>query len=111
MDISKDELLRINEGFQGVLRNSSSIEFALDIQKNSKLGKYKKLAYLIRAIIVDYPFSDGNKRTAMYLTLKFAEENKLQVERELLLHHLLSIAKNNIQDIRNIADRMKNAIR
>ena len=25
---------------------------------------YKRLAYLLRAILVDHPFSDGNKRTA-----------------------------------------------
>jgi len=34
------------------------------------------LAYLLRAILVDHPFSDGNKRTAMFLTFAFAKENK-----------------------------------
>jgi len=110
MEIGKEELLRINSGFEGNLRSDSSIDFALEMQKNTKLGEYKKLAYLLRAIIVDHPFSDGNKRTAMYLCLKFAEENKKQVDRDLLLHHVISIAKYNETEIRNIERRVKSAI-
>lgn len=111
MEIGKEELLRINKGFGGDLRSDSSIDFALDKQGDKKLGEYKKLAYLFRAIVVDHPFSNGNKRTAMYISLKFAEENKKQVDRDLLLHHIISIAKNNEINIRNIERRLKNAIR
>ena len=80
------------------------------MQENAKFGYYKKLAYLWRAILVDHPFSDGNKRTATFFALSFAEENKKQVNRELLLHHALSIAKKNITNIRQIEYRLKNAI-
>ena len=111
MDIGKEELLRINKGFNGGLRSGSSLDYAIDIQKNKKFGQYKKLAFLLRAIIVDHPFSDGNKRTAMYLALKFAEENKKQVDRELLLGQIVSIAKHNETNIRSIERRLKNAIR
>jgi prophage maintenance system killer protein len=111
MDISKEDLLRINKGFGGNLRSDSSIDFAIEMQKNNKLGHYKKLAYLWRAILVDHPFSDGNKRTATFLALKFAEENKKQVGRELLVHHALSIAKKNITNIRQIVWRLENCIR
>jgi len=111
MKIDKNELLRINKGFGGGLRNDSSLDFALDMQNNNKIGDYKKLAYLLRAILVDHPFSDGNKRTATYLTLKFTEGNNKQVDRELLLHHIVSIAKNNLTDINLIERRLKNAIR
>ena len=111
MKIGKEELLRINVGFGGGLRSGSSIDFALDMQDNEKLGGYKKLAYLFRAIIVDHPFNDGNKRTAMYLALKFAEENRKRVDRDLLLQQIVSIAKNNETEIRNIERRLKNAVR
>jgi prophage maintenance system killer protein len=111
MEISKEDLLRINKGFGGNLRNSSSLDYAFSVQKNNKIGIYKKLAFMLRAILVDHPFSDGNKRTAMFSALAFASENKKQVDTELLLHHIVSIAKNNITDIRNISDRMKTAIR
>ena len=111
MNISKEDLLRINQGFGGNLRSGSSIDYAIDIQNNNKLGDYKKLAYILRAILVDHPFSDGNKRTAMFLAFSFAEENKKQINRDLLLEQVISIAKNNITEIRNIEWRMKNAIR
>jgi len=111
MKIGKEDLLRINKGFGGNLRSDSSLDFAFDMQNKKKLGDYKKLAYLMRAILVDHPFSDGNKRTAAFAALAFAEENEKQVNNELLLHHIIAIAKQNIIEIRNIERRMKNAIR
>lgn len=109
--ISKEDLLRINKGFGGDLRSDSSIDFAFDRIKDRKLGEYKKLAYLMRAILVDHPFSDGNKRTATFICFAFAEKCNKQVDRELLLHHIVSIAKKNIHEIRNIEWRLKNAIK
>jgi len=111
MKISKEDLLRINKGFGGNLRSGSSLEFALEQQKDKRLGEYKKLACLFRAILVDHPFVDGNKRTASFLAFQFADENKKQVDRELLVHHITSIAKQNIINIRNIEWRLKNAIK
>jgi prophage maintenance system killer protein len=111
MKISKEDILRINQGFGGGLRNDSSLDFALEKQEDNKLGVYKKLAYLLRAILVDPPFSDGNKRTATFLCMAFADEEGLQIDKELLLHQIVSIAKNNLAEIRAIADRIKIAIR
>lgn len=111
MKIGKEDLLRVNHGFGGGLRNDSSLDFALEIQENMKLGPYKKLAYLLRAILVDHPFTDGNKRTAAYAAMAFAEENKKQVDHDLLIHQIVSIAKKNLTSIRQIEWRLKNAIR
>ena len=110
MKISKKNLLRINHDFGGNLRSDSNLDFAIVQQENNRGGVYKKLAYLLKAILVDHPFSDGNKRTATYMSLAFAEQFKKQVNRELLLHHITSIAKQNITDIINIEWRLKNAI-
>ena len=111
MDISKEDLLRINKGFGGGLRSDASLDFAFDKQEDMKIGIYKKLAYMLRAVLVDHPFTDGNKRTAMFLSLAFAHEHKKQVEDELLLHQIISIAKKNLIDIRTITDRIKTAIK
>ena len=111
MKISKEDIVRIAKGFGGNLRNSSSLDFALEKQQDVKIGEYKKLAYLLRAILVDHPFSDGNKKTAMFVTFTFAGEHHKQVDEELLKHHILSIASKNIVQIRAIEERMKNAIR
>lgn len=131
MKISKEDLLRINKGFGGNLRSDFSLDFAIEKQEDKKLGEYKKLAYLWRAILVDHPFSDGNfrilpkyknsdssrksldfrnKRTATFFVLAFTEENKKYADRDLLVHHVLSIAKNNIADIRKIEWRLKTCI-
>jgi len=110
MKLDKEDLIRINKGFGGLLRNDASIDFALEQQENTKLGEYKKLAYLIRAILVDHPFSDGNKRTATYVIFSFANEEGKKVNQDLLAHHILSIASKNITEIRTIEERLKNAI-
>lgn len=111
MKICKEDIIRIANGFGGNLRNPASLEFALEKQQEKKLGEYKKLAYLVRAILVDHPFSDGNKKTAMFVAFAFAEEHNKQVDEELLKHHILSIASKNITEIRAIEERMKNAIK
>jgi prophage maintenance system killer protein len=111
MKIRKEDLLRINKGFGGNLRSDSSLDFALKMQEKRKLGNYKKLAYLWRAILVDHPFIDGNKRTAMFFALSFADEFKKAVDNDLLKHHILSIASKNIISIRSIEERLKNAIK
>ena len=111
MKISKEDVLRINRGFGGGLRNDSSLDFAIDQQENNKLGDYKKLSYLLRAILVDHPFTDGNKRTAMYYVLRFAEEGDKRVDRDLLLHHIISISKYNETNLRNIEQRLKTCIK
>ena len=111
MNISKEDLLRINKGFGGDLRNDSSLDYAIDMQQNSKLGEYKKLAYLLRAILVDHPFSDGNKRTAFFLAMAFADENKKEVDKDILTHQIVSITKHNETDIRNIEQRFRSCIK
>ncbi len=111
MKVSKEDLIRVNHGFGGNLRSDSGLDYAFDMQHHKKLGVYKKLAYLLRAILVDHPFSDGNKRTAMFVCLSFAEEHKKHVDNNLLLYQVVSIARKNITEIRNIEWRIKNAVR
>ncbi len=110
MNISKEDLFRVNRGFGGGLISDSSLDYAIDIQNNKKIGIYKKLAYLMRAILVDHPFTDGNKRTATFLALGFAEEHRKQVNPEILEHQVVSIASQNLIDIRNIEQRLRSCI-
>ena len=44
MNISNEDLIRINNGFGGNIINDASLDFAFLMQENKKLGKYKKLA-------------------------------------------------------------------
>ena len=111
MEIDINDLVRINKGFGGNLVRTSSLEYAIDKLKDKKLGLYTKLAYLFRAILVDHPFSDGNKRTLMFFAFFFADEKKKRINRDLLAHQILSIAKNNITNIRSIKRRLQTVIR
>ncbi len=111
MNISKEDLLRINNGFGGNLRSDSSLDFAIDKIKNPRVGFYIRLAYLWRAILVDHPFSDGNKRTAVFFAYAFAEESKKHIDRDLLVYQAVSIAKNNLTNIRQIGWRLKTCIK
>ena len=111
MNISKEDLIRINHGFGGNLRSGSSLDFAFDVIENKKIGLYKKIAYLWRAILVDHPFSDGNKRTAAFIAFVLASEEGKEVARDLLLHHITSVAKKNEHVIRNIEWRLKSCIK
>ena len=111
MEIDIEDLLRINKGFGGNVIRTASLEYAIEKLKNKRIGFYAKLAYLFRAILIDHPFSDGNKRTAMFFAFFFADKSKKAIDRDLLLHHILSIAKKNISDIRNIKRRLITAIK
>jgi prophage maintenance system killer protein len=111
MNISKEDIIRVNKGFGGWLKNDASLDFAIEKQENKKLGEYKKLAYLLRAILVDHPFADGNKRTAMFVAFAFASEYHKQADKDLLAHQIQSIAEKNIIEIRAIEERLKYALK
>lgn len=70
-------------GTEGV-RDIGRLESAVATQTQEVFGKelyetvYEKSAALIRGIVGDHPFHDGNKRTAMLVGLTFLEINERQ---------------------------------
>jgi death-on-curing protein len=66
------------------LRDLGRLESALATQTQSVFGEelyptlYEKAGALIRGIIGDHPFVDGNKRTAMLVGLTFLRINDLK---------------------------------
>ena len=70
--INKKDLIAINQevGSNGKFHNEDSIDFALSIAKQNKSWLYE-LSYIVRSLLVDHCFEDGNKRTAIIvLTIK-----------------------------------------
>ena len=110
MKVDIKDFLRINKGFGGNIVGTGSLEYAIKKLEDKKLGLYTKLAYLFRAMLVDHPFTDGNKRTAMFFAFMFADENNKKIDRDLLIHQIISIAKKNIIDIRKIKRRLTTTI-
>ena len=111
MEIGKEAVVAINRQFGGRLIRDSSLDFALAKQESKKIGPFKKLAFLWRAILVDHPFSDGNKRTAVHLALGMADSKRKKVNGDLLVRYAVDIAKHCITNIRQIEWRLRHAIK
>lgn len=58
-------------------------------------GPFERAALLMRAIGLDHPFADGNKRTAFEAADTFLERNGIRIEAELeeLIRFMLGVAQ------------------
>ena len=103
MEIWAKELEKINKKLEpsSKIKNPGSLEFAAEQAARTK-DWMRQLAYLLRAIVVDHTFEDGNKRTGAYLVFKFFEENKLQIDSQKVDRLLIKIATESITDIEKI---------
>ena len=66
---------------------------------------FRKIALLMRAILVGHPFVDGNKRTAIIAALKLLDSCKIELDngqKEKLVSTAIKIAKENIIDLKRI---------
>lgn len=105
-----DELVRVNKKFSsGRVINKSSLEFAESALKRTKNWQ-EQAAHIIRAIVADHAFEDGNKRTAAaYLTGLF-EVYKIPYDPFKVDKIVLALAKGT-KSIDKIRRMVKNAIR
>lgn len=75
-------LVLIKDGGADGMRNLGRLEAAVSTQYQTAFGKElyatvcDKAAALVRGIICDHPFIDGNKRTAMLAGLTLLEMNE-----------------------------------
>lgn len=95
----KNNIVKINRKFGGNLRKDY-IDYAIAAGKGK--NEYKQLAYILRTILVDHIFTDGNKRTAMHLILEFAESKNLKLDEKRTVKSIIEIASENINDISRI---------
>jgi len=64
-----ETIVGINKKFHnGKLVNMPSLDFAVSAQSKTK-NWLVQLTYLVRAILIDHSFEDGNKRTATALKI------------------------------------------
>lgn len=111
MLINKKDVIGINHeiGEDGNFHNESSLDFALSIIKRNKSWLYE-LAYIIRSILVDHVFQEGNKRTALTIAITYIEDKNLKYDDLRLSIVIYKIAKNNIKDINKIVRLIKSVI-
>ncbi len=109
--VNKKDLIGINQeiGESGHFQNESSLDFALSIIKQKK-SWLQELSYLIRCMLVDHCFSDGNKRTSFVLILLYFDDKGLSYDKDRLIKIIWTISKKNISDINKIMRMIKNAV-
>jgi len=102
MKITLKNVIGINQQFdEGIIINEGSLAFALSsIQKSQDW--MEQVACLLRALLIDHAFRDGNKRTATAILLSALERQKFSFHPEEIPQLTLKISKNNIRDIKAI---------
>ncbi|MFH1722481.1 MAG: Fic family protein [Candidatus Altiarchaeota archaeon] len=111
MDVSLGEIITINKELGGDLVRGGSIDFALSAGRGKSL--YTRIALLWRAIIVDHPFTDINKRTAFNIAVLMLKRNHIKADddvKDRLAKELLKVAKQNINEIKKIERRIRYAV-
>ena len=111
MLINKKDIIGINKeiGCNGQFSNESSLEFALSIVKQKKSWLFE-LSYIVRSLLVDHVFQDGNKRTTSAIIIFYFEQKNFNYNKEKIINVILSISRKNINDINKIMRLIKNVI-
>ena len=104
----KNEIISINRELGGTLVRSGSLDFAESRTKNEK-NIYRKIAYFVRAIVIDHPFDDYNKSTATIFALRELDRNELEYSEESVQRAIRKISKNNISSIETIEKMIRRA--
>ncbi len=104
------DIVAINEEFHdGKLANAGSLDFALTYAKRTT-NWTKALAYLVRGILIDHAFEDGNKRTAAALILLEAYNNDFVADKDRVAKLIVQALRKNVTSIRKLEEMIKDAI-
>lgn len=108
--LTKKDIIAFNQeaGELGEFNNESSLDFALSIVKTKKNWIYE-LSYLVRSLLVDHVFQDGNKRTCFLVIIYHLEINRKEVNKNNVTRIIKKIAKNNITNPLIIAELIYHA--
>lgn len=109
--LTKKDLIAFNQEFaDGTLHNEASLDFALAYARRTANWP-RALAYLVRAILADHAFEEGNKRTAALLVKSYAAYEGHHTYNDRLTLLIKDILLRNITDIAPIEEKIKNAIK
>ncbi len=109
--ITENDIIEVNKLFdKGVVVNKSSLRFAISSLHTTK-DWVKQLAYLVRALLIDHVFEEGNKRTTAVIIANFFEDHKVAYDPYRVDKIIAEIIVDNINSIEQIRRRLKDAIR
>lgn len=108
---NKKDIIRINQeiGETGAFHNESSLDFALHIIRAKKSWLYE-LIYLVRSLLIDHVFHDGNKRTTFLLITLYFDDHKKGYDDQRIVNAVRKIARKNLTDINKIARELKKCL-
>lgn len=110
MIFNKKDIIAFNQNFDaGEFENQSSLDFALSYAKSSTSWS-KSLAYLVRAILLDHVFQEGNKRTAALLMIAVFDRKKLNHKPNDVNELIKKIVIKNISSIKKIKQMIENVV-
>ena len=95
--LTKKDIIAFNQGIgeKGEFNNEGSLDFSLSIAKTKQNWLYE-LSYLVRCLLVDHVFRDGNKRTCLLVIAYYFEENNKVFNREMIIQTIRKIGAKNI---------------
>ena len=100
--LTKKDLIAINQRFSnGNIVNNSSLDFIL-AQTHPSRDWYKTMCIIVRSIILDQIFEDGNKRTATAIIMTYFDIHGHSYNDDRVIQVVLRITKHNIKEINKI---------
>ncbi|HLC64829.1 MAG TPA: Fic family protein [Candidatus Nanoarchaeia archaeon] len=109
--ITKKDIIAINQeiGETGFFSNESSLDFALSIAKHKKAW-IQELSYLVRSLLIDHAFRDGNKRTALALILTYFDNHAVECDKQKMTYTVYMLSKKNVKSINKIMRAIEHGI-
>lgn len=109
--LTKKDITALNEVYDtGTVINDASLDFALSYAKKTE-NWVKALAWIMRAILLDHVFEEGNKRTAALLIKTYADFEGHEIYDDILVKSIKEILTKNRKSITTIERMINNAIK
>lgn len=109
--LTKKDIIALNEQFEkGTVIHEESLDFALSYCHKTE-NWTKALAWLVRAILVDHVFEEGNKRTAALLIKTYIEYEGHKVYSDRIPKLVIEIILKNITSINKIEEMIQDVIK
>lgn len=109
--LTKKDIIALNQEFEhGAFHNEASLDFALSYAAKTQ-NWTKALAWLVRAILIDHVFEEGNKRTAALLIKTYAECMSHETIDQKVVMLVKEVILKNIADTFRIEDMINDSIK
>ncbi len=108
--VSTKEIISINQQFaEGIVINSSSLDFAVT-EANQTKSWLRACSVLVRVILIDHVFDEGNKRTAASIMISYFEAKEIRYKPETVARIITTILMKNITNLITIERMIKNGM-